>query len=64
MSPHGHIMLLLLDLNKCFDVCLLAILLPIPPFSPIMNMPKKSKLGNNEINQQMIKIKILTTCQK
>jgi hypothetical protein len=29
-----------------------------------MNMPKKSKLGNNEINQQVIKIKVLTICQK
>jgi hypothetical protein len=43
MSPHGHIMFLLLDLNKCFDVCFLAIILPIPPFNPIMNMPKKIK---------------------
>ncbi len=43
MSPHGHIMFLLLDLNKCFDVCFFAVISPIPPFNPIMNMPKKIK---------------------
>jgi hypothetical protein len=46
------------DLNKCFNVCLLAILLPIPPYSLPMNMLEKLKLGNNGINQEIIKLKI------